>query len=88
MLNADELSMLIRCTKFDKYSFINHVVDIMDCNVSSDLMEGVENKEQSAPINVDADEQPTPNNHIPSVNGSDKHPNAEIHGGEEEIVMK
>ncbi|XP_042752697.1 zinc finger BED domain-containing protein RICESLEEPER 2-like [Lactuca sativa] len=40
---------------------------IMDCNVSSDLMEGVENKEQSAPINVDADEQPTPNNHIPSA---------------------
>nr|KAJ0205486.1 hypothetical protein LSAT_V11C500240100 [Lactuca sativa] len=88
LLNADELSMLIKCTNFDKYSFINHVVDIMDGDVSSDLMEGVENKEKFAPINVDADEQPTPHNHIPSKNGSGKHQNAEIHGGEEEIVMK
>ncbi|CAH1416954.1 unnamed protein product [Lactuca virosa] len=60
----------------------------MDGDVSSDLMEGVENKEQSVPINIDADEQPTPQNHIPSENGSDKHQNAEIHVGEEEIVMK
>ncbi|CAH1416278.1 unnamed protein product [Lactuca virosa] len=37
----------------------------MDGDVSSDPMEGVENKEQSAPVNVDADEQPTPQNDIP-----------------------
>ncbi|XP_042752893.2 zinc finger BED domain-containing protein RICESLEEPER 2-like [Lactuca sativa] len=53
----------------------------MDGDVSSDPMEGVENKEQSTPINVDVDEQPTPQNHIPSEN-------AEMHAGEEEIVMK
>ena len=60
LFNVDQLRILIKCTYFDKCFFINHVVDNMDGDVSSDPMEGVENKEQFAPINVDVDEQPTP----------------------------
>ncbi|XP_023770657.1 zinc finger BED domain-containing protein RICESLEEPER 2-like [Lactuca sativa] len=51
-------------------------------------MEGVKNKEQSAPINLDDDDQPTPQNYIPSDNGNIGQQNAEIQGGKEEIVMK